>query len=144
MASDYCWYLEQRVIYCYVEQVVTVKDLQKGNQIISQWIDESGHPPVHLLFDLRHITEVSVNTLQVWRELKYLRNPRLGWLVTFGASGLTRTMLHLIMGSLTRLIGQRLSAVDTLDAALAFLKMVDDSLPDLRPGLPGEEIYGDL
>lgn len=133
MASSYSWYLENQIIYVQIEDSVTLDDLKKGNRFISQCLDAALHRPVHILYDMRQVERIKVNSFQVRSNLKYLQHPNLGWLVAFGLRGLTSTIFDFMITMLSSIVGRRLHSTYTFDEALAFLHTMDKTLPGTAP-----------
>jgi hypothetical protein len=132
MASENSWYIENRVIYARLFGSVTQDDLREGNAAITGFIDTSGVPPIHIIFDTTAVERIMITALQVRNEVHYFQDKRIGWVVVCGLRGIVEVAVHFIGGIISRVTGIRIQAVSTLDDGLAFLRQVDPSLNDMK------------
>ncbi len=131
MASQYVWHLKDRIVYARLSGTINEDDLRKGNAIISQYLAESKHVPIHLLLDCREIERITFSVIQIRNELHYLQHPSLGMVVIFGMTGLVERSVEFLTALVTRLTGLQVYSAKSPDEGLVFLRTIDPSLPHL-------------
>lgn len=135
MTSQYVWQLKDRVIYAQLSGTVDASDLRKGNIAISRYIAESTGSPIHIQFDCRSVERIVLGVVQIHSELHYLQHPSLGWIVIFGMSGVVEHMVEFLTTIVIRLTGLRVYHAESKDDALAFLRRIDPTLPEVMPSV---------
>ncbi|MEO8612346.1 MAG: hypothetical protein ABI690_30905 [Chloroflexota bacterium] len=124
------WYQENHVIISRVEGEATLQDITAVDAEVVARIRQGSKvtPLVHFILDMRAMTKIPVNLVEIRRALTHLKEPALGWTVVAGMS----PVIRFVAGMITQMAGVRFRMVPTLEEAVSFLISQDESLADLK------------
>jgi hypothetical protein len=126
MAYELQWCVEGRVIQAIYSENVTVEDVQQANEQAVQMFQQSGQPPIHLMFDLRPASRVPVNLVKLRQASTiFTQDQMLGWLVAITNNPALTFVASVVPQIMTR---KQYHVVPSADAALNFLRKQDPSI----------------
>lgn len=131
------WLVENRISYFRYEGDVHIREVAEASRIGILLIEQSDHQLIHSIQDSRYQKSFpnNVNALaQTVQEA--LRHPRMGWLLSVGIDNDLVRFVATLVSQLTR---TRHRIIEDYDEALAFLKRIDASLPDISAATPPAE-----
>ncbi len=130
MSAETTWYIENRVILMRVQGESTFQDIAQEDAEVVVRIRQGSKvtPLVHLILDMRAMTKIPVNLVEIRRALTHLKEPALGWTVVAGMS----PVIRFVAGMVTQMAGVRFRMFPTLEEAVSFLISQDESLADLK------------
>ena len=130
MSAETTWYIENRVILVRVQGESTFHDIADVDAEIIVRIRQGVKvtPLVHLILDMRAMTKIPVNLVEMRKALTHLKEPALGWTVVAGMS----PVIRFVAGMMTQMAGVRFRMFPTFEEAVSFLVSQDESLADLK------------
>jgi hypothetical protein len=130
MPTKTTWYQENHVIISRVEGETTLQDIIDVDAEVVARIRQGAKvtPLVHFILDMRAMTKIPVNLVEIRRALTHLKEPALGWTVVAGMS----PVIRFVAGMITQMAGVRFRMFPTLEEAVSFLISQDESLADLK------------
>jgi len=128
MPYELTWIVDKRVIYFRSRGLVSVDEIKKATQEIRVMLD-TGIPLVYLLTDARAVEKVSLRLRDIASIFRsHSSSPKLGWSVYVSPKPLVRLVAS-ITSQLARIQHREYA---TIEEALAFLRGVDATLPEIR------------
>src|SRR5690349_19175336 len=105
MAAETTWYIENRVILVHVEGESTFQDIAEVDAAIIIRIRQGVKvtPLVHIILDMRAMTKIPVNLVEMRKALTHLKEPGLGWTVVAGMN----PVIRFVAGMVTQMAGVR-------------------------------------
>lgn len=128
MPYEVRWLVDKRIIYFHTSGIATIDDVKAGNKKVMVMLDE-GIPFVHLITDSTDVEKVQLglnDLASVFRDMP--ASPKLGWSIYVSPKMLDRFFASVT----TQLTKSRHREFNSLADALAFLKSVDDTLPEIE------------
>lgn len=116
------WYIEQRILVCYIWGTLTLHDLNIMWTAGAHLLD-AGTSPVHIIaFDSE--IEHAPRNLQTLRDMsgKIGQHPHVGWVINIGYQN---PFASFVSGVLAKLFGVPYRRFATFDEAVAFLRIND-------------------
>lgn len=125
MAHEFRWLIEGRVIYTRTVGEVTPEELSVIDQALIKHLSSGfeGHL-VHVVVDMRELTQFPRNLQQIKQRLTHLNHPALGWTIMVGAG----TMITFVANVVTQIARARFRAFSSMAEGLDFLAQADASL----------------
>ncbi len=115
------WLIEDFVIFSQAIGDLVAVDIQTTDAEIQAMI-ERGTPPVHVLTDASRVGKFPLDLVGLRRMVNSLRNPKLGYTVTYGAPPIAASFGQMLI----RLAGVRGQFVRDYEAAISFLAAHDE------------------
>ncbi len=84
---DITWVYEDSILQVKLIGDVDDSDFLLFDERISEYLDDSNSPQVHLIFDNSEMR--SIPSIGIFKQLSFTNHPRLGWGVSFGDNNLT-------------------------------------------------------
>ncbi len=130
MPAETTWYIENRVILSRVEGEATFKDIAEVDAQVVARIRQGANftPLVHFILDMRAMTKIPVNLVEMRKALTHLKEPALGWTVVTGMN----PVIRFVAGMITQMAGVRFRMFPTFEEAVSFLVSQDESLADVK------------
>ena len=126
MPYDVLWFVEGRIVFVRMEGVSTPEEAYSFDQEIKPYFDSAQAPEVHLIFDIRGLTQLpNIKTLS---RFQWPKHPANGWVVSYPKSN---PFINLITSIVAQLFKARYCQFDTFEETLDFLQQVDSTLPNL-------------
>ncbi|MEO8611062.1 MAG: hypothetical protein ABI690_24410 [Chloroflexota bacterium] len=126
MTVEVSWHEEGRVIYQRFQGALELADVETVEVALRQRSEE-GLPPVHVIVDVRQVTEFPVSFDELNRLKIAAGIP--GWMVVIGLHPVVRSMARMM----SWIRGVQYHPVSTLEDGLNFLARQDSSLNYLTP-----------
>lgn len=126
MPAETTWYIENRVILSRVEGEATFQDVAEVDAELVARIRQGANfaPLVHLILDMRTMTKIPVNLVEMRKTLTHLKEPALGWTLVIGMN----PVMRFVAGMITQMAGVRFRMFPTFEEAVSFLLSQDESL----------------
>lgn len=124
MSFEVKWHTENTVVLVRLWGDLDIREFPEFDTLITQHIDASTQPLVHVWVDLKEVTKFPANVLQVHKALKHLGHERVGWSIIITENRIIRFVGTMI----TQIMRARFRAFTTDKEALDFLKKVDSTL----------------
>lgn len=122
MPYELGWQVKQRIIYRRYYGDITLEEIQQSSDEAREMV-EQGTPLVHSVIDASEITGYpGLRDLQ--RSAHFETSEAEGWQMIIGVTGVAR----LVVSVLTQITGKRFRIVDSVDEAMNFLMMQDETL----------------
>lgn len=128
MAFQVSWFLDRRIIALQLSGAFTNEEISPAEQTIEEHV-QAGIAPVHMLVDISTLEQFPTSLNQLRKSTPYLRHPNFGWLIVIGSN---HALVGFLVSTLTQLAHVNLRMVSDWNEALATLKKVDMTLPDLQ------------
>lgn len=130
MSSETMWYIENRVILSRVVGEATIQDVADVDAAVIALIRQGAQvtPLVHFILDMRAMTKIPINLVELRRTLNHLKEPALGWTVVAGMN----PVMRFVAGMITQMAGVRFRMLPTFEEAVSFLASQDESLSDIE------------
>ena len=130
MPAKTTWYQENRVILITVQGELTLNDMSAVDAKIVEYVRQGSQsaPLVHLIVDMREMSKMPVNLVQVQRTLTHLKEPALGWSTMVGMS----PVMRFVASTVIQMAGARFRIYPTFEEAVRFLISQDESVADLK------------
>lgn len=125
MAYEISWLIDERLILITFTGVLTREDLYAVSEAAFT-MAESGTAPVHSITDGTHLTSVEIG-IDDLRKIMENRSYKSGWSVTVTPGRMER-FLASIANQLFRMKSRHFA---TFEEAIAFLKDIDPTLPEI-------------
>lgn len=128
MPYEVSWLVEKRIIYFHTSGIATIDDVKAGNKKVMAMLEE-GIPFVHLITDSTDVEKVQLglnDLASVFRDMP--ASPKMGWSIYISPKMLDRFFASVT----TQLTKSRHREFTTLEDAIAFLRSVDDTLPEIE------------
>jgi hypothetical protein len=122
MSYRVSWLVEQRMVYAYFEDNLTVEALQSAIAEIQHCIEE-GRAPVHVLSDVIGVKHMEANLLQL-RTVTPVVSPHAGWILVV----VNNPLLRFFSSLMVQFAHSDYRFFATVDEALAFLKSIDSEI----------------
>lgn len=129
MPYEFSWYIEGRVIFTRAYGVITLEDLRQGNARWTEILDNADAELIHSLVEMTDVEKYPTSVFQMGDTQSYLKHPKLGWVVAYGLKG---TVVNFIISVLTQVSRAQIRVLESHDDAIAYLRKVDKTLPDLN------------
>jgi len=114
------WFLGKQVIYAHLERQLQGDEGQMFNEMMTKQI-RKGDAPVFLIMDLRDVKmELAPKIATLQKAGGYRTEPNLRWLLTIIDSD---RILNFVASTVTQIAGTSYANFDSLDEALAFIRM---------------------
>jgi hypothetical protein len=133
MSVECSWYLQDHIILIKLRDEVTVADLRESNTIVTQWLQESSAPRVHIMFDAGELRRVAYSARQSLAILRFLRDPKVGCFVAFDIPAHLRGIANFLIAIVERVARAQIHSVENSSEALDFICRFDADLPDHSP-----------
>jgi len=124
MPYELGWQIHNRVIYRRYYGDVTLEEIQQSSDEARAMVMQ-GIPLVHSIIDASEIDRFP-SLREVQRSTHFTTVEEEGWQMIMGVSGVAR----LLVSVLTQITGKRFRIVNTVDDAMAFLYMQDETLAE--------------
>jgi hypothetical protein len=130
MPINHSWFLPERIVLVHMAGIMTLDEIRDAFAESARYVESSSARKVHLLHDWRDLKRFPRNVMEIRRVLlARIQNPRkIGWVVMFGTMNpLARFLMDMAMQTFRI----RFRAFNTPEEALAFLRKMDASLPEM-------------
>lgn len=124
MSHQFHWHIQDRVVIGVVQGALTLEELQEMNAEILVYL-EHGTAPVHVISDVREVTEFPRRITQINKILIYLRHANMGWEIAIGDQN---PIVRFIASTVSQMAGVNVSMVKTMEEGLAILSRVDPTI----------------
>jgi len=114
------WVIDNGIIKTRITQNLTPDSKESKDALLNQMLEQSEKQNTHIILDC---TDLNFPSFRNWR---WIRNARLGWLVIYG---IHNPLMKFGMSLGLQALGVRFQFVDNQEAALNFLQEVDITLP---------------
>lgn len=130
MANELTWMLEGRVLLISAMGDIAIEELRQMDSDILEMINSTDHSEwIHIVIDMRQVTQFPHNLQQIKQALTHVDNPHLGWKIMIGAGSITT----FIANTVTQIARARFRAFSTMQEGLDFLTARDSALPKELP-----------
>ncbi len=119
------WLVPQHVIESKFIKIFTVEELATYDTAVIEMFATSSAKQVHIISDVSKIEQFP--SLNHASQMKIIQDERCGWVVVTGSSN---PLLKTIALIIAKIFGNRLHWCNTREDALAFLRRMDDTLPE--------------
>jgi hypothetical protein len=126
MPYELKWQLEGRIIDLHLKGILTTTEGHDASLAITEYIRE-GEAPVHLIVTMRELLHSPSGIQTNLRITAYLKEPKLGYLITIGGTPFIMVMLQM----LRQFINFKSQSVENFADAMSFLREHDPSLEAL-------------
>src|SRR5689334_17283140 len=130
MPTDVSWLYRPRIASVRFYGILELEDIQEQMRQTENLFAEA-EAPLHFFIDTSGIEKYNLSLAQI-RSAFPAHNPKAGWTVVYGPSGVTRFFASIIM----QLVKGSYHFVDSQKAAVEFIPRSDTSLQDLQIKLP--------
>jgi len=130
MPTEVSWLYHPRIASVRFYGVLELDDIKDQMRQTESLFDEA-EAPLHFFIDTSGIEKYNLTLSQI-RSVFPVHNPKAGWSVVYGPSGITRFFASIIM----QLVKGNYHFVDSYKDAVAFIARTDPSLKDLEMKLP--------
>lgn len=135
---EYQWLVEGRIVVFGGNGNISAEDIEKENEILTEFFEQGTGPLVHVIGDDRNLTEFP--PLSTLLSVEWLQHEKLGFFIIVGMSNvIDRMKSHMA----TNKHQVRFRLVDTMEEALEILEFADPSLPrNLKAQIAEEYVNG--
>jgi hypothetical protein len=117
------WYQPQRIILFKLVGKMSEEEVEQSSHNLYHDFLEPGQAPVHILYDSTDLTDYPRNLILVRHAAtKYMKHPKLGWLIIYGPDNLTLRFLGKVVSQIMRV---QFRYVSTKEDALEILHRID-------------------
>ena len=129
MPIEVSWIYRNRIALVRFSGVVVLEDVREQVRQTDLFI-AAATPPLHFFIDSTQVEKYDLTLAQI-RSVFPQHNPRIGWTVVYGTSGVTRFFASIMM----QLIKGSFHFVDSYPEAVAFIARTDTTLNNLKTEL---------
>ncbi len=137
MSVKISWYLKPHILLVRVEGIVDASDVRRGNSLVEAVLDDTDSLLTHVLIDATAMTRLTISVHDAMDDLTIIHNPKLGWLVAYGVPKYLKVVLRFFCRMIEQSSRAKTRQYATRDDALAHLRDVDGTLPELPSDAPG-------
>ena len=131
MSYEVRWLQAPRIVLIRVWDELLLAEIWHGSAEVVQ-LFEAGTPPVHVVVDVTCMTDYPLSVSSINQAGPFFRHANIGCLTIYGIQS---PAVRLILLLLSQMSSFELGIVDSFDAAIAFLRERDMTLPAEIAGL---------
>ncbi len=127
------WHLENRIILITLYSPISVEDIKAANDGAYATLDGAqGDQRIHTIFDMRALPDKPdhrVRLTELARLADVFKHPKLGWMIAVSH----HKFASFVFSIFNTLFNTRMRIFLTAEEAIAFLQLVDGTLPPIPP-----------
>lgn len=125
MPYQLTWRVPQRVIYEQLSGQIGIGDIQDIQDLFHQYLAQ-GQAPVHLIVDMREVTDYPLNLAQIKNQMITTDRTPLGWIMIVNQNPMPKFLTS--VATQLSITNTRLRMVDSPEQAFALLQEYDPAL----------------
>ena len=129
MNSTTHWFVKNKIIITNFVGDVTLDELKTNGMQVSQMLNQSDAPLVHLLTNETDLISLPISIKQLSESSPFMQHPQLGWVIMYGNEDRLAKFKAAIVTSIAKTRHRRFL---TLEESLEFLVAMDKSLPTIE------------
>ncbi len=122
------WYAAERIVHARMWGIMTTEDVKVFNKEVLELLNERARK-VHILIDIDCVDRPPMKIETFHTTLQFGQHPSLGYVVSYGSP---RAIVRFVAGILAQIAGVRYRHVSSLEVAMDYLLIQDNSLSCAR------------
>ena len=108
---------------------VTVEDLRRAGEVTTHLLETHSHPCVHFIVNGANLEDVPRHLPSIIENVRWLSHPKIGIAVIYNTDN---QLIRFIVATVSQFAGLHFRFAGSFDEAVAYLQILDETLPDLR------------
>ncbi len=125
--------LPNKILYVSFNGHLSLDDLCRAGKHAISLAQRSPTPPVHFIIDETNLEDVPRHLPSLIKTTDWLGHPKIGVVILYGAQS---QLIRFVTATIAQFAGAQFRLATEFDEAIAYLQVLDETLPDLSALTP--------
>ena len=121
--------LPDKILYVPLNGHLSLDELCRIGKHTIHLAENSPTPPVHFIIDETNLQDIPRHLPSLIKTTNWLGHPKIGVVVLYGAQN---QLIRFVTATIAQFAGAQFRLANSFNESVAYLQVLDDSLPDLR------------